>query len=107
MLLDAAKALCPLYGEMSVPVCLIAGSEDRIVDTDAHSVRLHEELATSTLHRVPECGHMVHHAVPELVAAAVAEIGVARRLRAAARHLPAINSPRRQWLHIGDGRAAA
>ena len=34
MLPGAAKAFCQLYRELSVPVCLIAGSEDRIVDTD-------------------------------------------------------------------------
>jgi pimeloyl-ACP methyl ester carboxylesterase len=103
----AARALSPFYGDVRVPVHLIAGSDDRIVDTDQHSARLHRELAASTFLRVPYCGHMVHHAVPEQVAAAVAEIGATRRLRAAARRLPATGSPGRQWLHIGDGRVAA
>jgi pimeloyl-ACP methyl ester carboxylesterase len=102
----AAKSLSPLYGQVRAPVCLIAGSEDRIVDTDQHSARLHRELDTSTFLRVPRCGHMVHHAAPAEVAAAVAEISNAHRLRAAARRA-ASNSPRRQWLHIGEGRVAA
>jgi pimeloyl-ACP methyl ester carboxylesterase len=103
---SAARALSPLYGEVRVPVHLIAGSEDRIVDTEQHSARLHRELADSTFVRVPRCGHMVHHAVPEEVAAAIAEMGAARRLRAAARRASAGSTPR-QWLHIGEGRVAA
>ena len=78
MLHHAAKSFSRLYRELSVPVHLIAGSRDRIVDTDVHSVRLHQELAASTFHRVPECGHMVHHAAPETVVAAIAEVGQVR-----------------------------
>ena len=63
----------------SVPVRIIAGSQDQIVDTDAHSVRLHEELAFSTLQRVPACGHMVHHAASEDVLAAIAALAEAAR----------------------------
>ena len=83
MLLDAAKVLSRLYGELSVPVRLIAGSDDRIVDTDEHSARLHRELGTSTFHRVPGCGHMVHHAAPEEVLAAIAALGRAHGSNAA------------------------
>jgi pimeloyl-ACP methyl ester carboxylesterase len=103
----AAGALSPHYCEVRVPVHLIAGSEDRIVDTDQHSARLHRELEASTFLRVPHCGHMVHHAVPEGVAAAIAQMSAARRLRAAARRAAAASPTGRQWLHIGEGRVAA
>jgi hypothetical protein len=86
-------------------VHLIAGSDDRIVDTELHSARLHQELGTSTFHRVRGCGHMVHHAVPEIVISAIDAITKAchERLRTIALD----SSPRRNWLHIGESLAAA
>jgi pimeloyl-ACP methyl ester carboxylesterase len=108
MLLDAAKGFSHLYRELSVPVRLIAGSDDRIVDTDEHSARLHRELGTSTFHRVAGCGHMVHHAAPEEVLAAIAALGSAHGSNALARLAAAATKPlRRNWLHIGESLAAA
>jgi pimeloyl-ACP methyl ester carboxylesterase len=104
-LLQATRALGRLYGNVNVPVHLIAGSDDRIVDTELHSDRLHLELGTSTFHRIPGCGHMVHHAVPEKVISAIDSISRAppERLRTIALD----SSPRRNWLHIGENLAAA
>ena len=41
---------------LTLPIYLfqISGADDRIVDTDQHSVRLHKELRTSIFHRVLE-----------------------------------------------------
>lgn len=94
MLPEYAKALGRRYKEVSVPVRLIAGSDDRIVDTDLHSARLHRELGTSTFRKVPGCGHMVHHAAPEEVIAAIARVGRSPETRA--------KLTRRHWLHIGE-----
>jgi pimeloyl-ACP methyl ester carboxylesterase len=105
MLLGATKILRRHYRELHVPVHLIAGSDDRIVDTEAHSARLHEELATSTFHRLPGCGHMVHHAAPDAVVAAIEEIG---RMRGMGPDPWArTNALQRQWLHIGENLVAA
>ena len=71
MLMEAASRLCALYKELAVPVRLIAGSDDRIVDTNAHSARLHRELLMSTFRNVPGIGHMVHHAAPDEVLEAI------------------------------------
>ena len=105
MLGEAARNLGGLYNELTIPVRLIAGSDDRIVDTAKHSVRLHRELATSTLRVVPDCGRMVHHAVPEEVVGAIVAMGEGRGGRAAPvrRSLQAPIS--RQWLHIGEDAA--
>jgi pimeloyl-ACP methyl ester carboxylesterase len=107
MLPDVANTFSPLYRELSVPVRLIAGSDDRIVDTTAHSVRLHQELTTSTFHRIPECGHMVHHAAPDDVTAAIAAVdqqeGKETGRRAGTRKI----APQRHWLHIGESLVAA
>jgi pimeloyl-ACP methyl ester carboxylesterase len=107
MLPDAANMLSRLYRELSVPVRLLAGSDDRIVDTLVHSSRLHQELPTSTFHRVPECGHMVHHAAPDKVAAAIAAIGRVRGREAGRRSAISKGASQRQWLHIGENLIAA
>ena len=105
MLFDAASALCTAYSKLVVPLRIIAGSDDRIVDTDLHSARLHEDVGTSTFQRVPGCGHMVHHAAPADVLAAVASVGLARAREQANAALT--TSPPRKWLHIGERPAAA
>jgi len=101
MLMEAAAALSQRYPQLCVPVRLIAGSDDRIVETDKHSARLHRQLSTSTFRRVPESGHMVHHAAPEEVVTAIAAVGEARQ---GATRLPAMQgkATRRHWLHIGE-----
>ena len=104
MLFDATTELCRHYRELRVPVRLIAGSDDRLVDTKLHSARLHREVETSTFHLVPDCGHMVHHAAPAEVMAAIATIDLARRHKPVA---AASDRPQRQWLHIGEDVVAA
>jgi pimeloyl-ACP methyl ester carboxylesterase len=99
MLVDSARTFSELYKELNVPVRLIAGSDDRIVETDKHSARLHRELGTSTFCNVPGIGHMVHHAAPEEVVAAIVAVGEMRRPAVGARHQPV----RRRWLRIGEG----
>jgi len=108
MLLDAARVLSGLYRKLSVPVRLIAGADDRIVDTEQHSARLHKEVGTSTFCSVLGCGHMVHHAVPEEVMAAIAAVGLVRRGEGPSRPVALVNiPPRRHWLQIGESLVAA
>ena len=103
MLSEAVAELSRHYGELRVPVRLIAGSDDRVVDTELHSARLHREVETSTFQCVPSCGHMVHHAVPAEILAAIAAVGLVHSRERAA----AMDRPRRQWLRIGEGHVAA
>ena len=56
------------YAELRMPVMIMAGSEDQVVDVGRHALRLHEQIPHSELQLVPGPGHMVHHAVPEQVA---------------------------------------
>ncbi|HET6389787.1 alpha/beta hydrolase [Hyphomicrobium sp.] len=74
MMQRAAARLQPHYTDVDVPVRLIAGEDDRIVATDKHSQRLHELLPNSEIYVVPDTGHMVHHAEPEIIARAAAEL---------------------------------
>jgi pimeloyl-ACP methyl ester carboxylesterase len=56
-----------------MPVVIVAGEDDRIVDPHAHSARLHGDVSGSEFLLIPGAGHMVHHAVPARVAEAVRE----------------------------------
>ena len=66
-----AAAMRDRYGELRLPVAIMAGRDDRVVDVGRHAIRLHERIPHSGLRLVPGAGHMVHHAVPERVAEAV------------------------------------
>ncbi|MBG6072015.1 MULTISPECIES: alpha/beta fold hydrolase [unclassified Polaromonas] len=70
-MVPAADAMSKLYGNLTVPVTLIAGEEDVIVDPQSQSVRLHDELPQSELFLVPGVGHMVHYAALDRVANAI------------------------------------
>ncbi|CAL79783.1 putative alpha/beta hydrolase; putative haloalkane dehalogenase [Bradyrhizobium sp. ORS 278] len=58
----------PRYGEIKAPVTILAGDADKTVYTDIHARRLAEVLPQTRLIVVPDLGHMVQNAVPELVA---------------------------------------
>jgi pimeloyl-ACP methyl ester carboxylesterase len=70
----AAARLAARYGELQIPVDLIAGADDRMVSTAHHSRRLNRELHNSFLDEVPGVGHMVHHAHPKLIERRVAHV---------------------------------
>ena len=59
------------YRELTMPVVIMAGTKDRIVDHRKHSIRLHEEIAQSALRLVPGVGHMLHYSAPEQVVDAI------------------------------------
>lgn len=74
------------YAELAMPVVIVAGARDRLVDTERQSARLHDEIAHSTFHAVRGAGHMIHQTDTRAVMAAIdeaAEAADARRLSAA------------------------
>jgi pimeloyl-ACP methyl ester carboxylesterase len=70
-MVPAASAMRHRYHDLKVPVIILAGDEDEVVDKDQQAMRLHQEIAHSTLRLVSNAGHMLHYAVPEQVAEAV------------------------------------
>ena len=58
---EAAGQLARRYREIRIPTAIIAGEADEIVETPFQSIRLHDRIAGSTLHLLPEMGHMLHH----------------------------------------------
>ncbi|WP_375407694.1 alpha/beta fold hydrolase [uncultured Methylobacterium sp.] len=77
LMIPDAVAVQGRYGELEMPIAIVAGSGDKIVDVDDQAVRLHRELPTSSLHVVEGCGHMVHHTAPRDVMAAVDAVALA------------------------------
>lgn len=73
-LVPGADRLQHRYADVTVPVAIFAGHEDRIVSQEEQSGRLHHVLPNSTLHWVPDCGHMVHYAAPDLVVSRIDEL---------------------------------
>ena len=56
------------YRELAVPVTIVTGADDQIIEPGRQSERLHRELPGSVFIALPELGHMVHHLAPEAVA---------------------------------------
>jgi pimeloyl-ACP methyl ester carboxylesterase len=77
LMIPNALAASGEYGNLKMPVIIIAGVEDRLIDTDQQSGRLHEEVRQSRLHRVPGSGHMVHQTATSSVMSAIDEAAAA------------------------------
>ncbi|MGE0724231.1 MAG: alpha/beta fold hydrolase [Alphaproteobacteria bacterium] len=69
----ACAALQPRYADVRVPVAIVAGADDRIVDTRTHSARLARQLPHAALRIVPG-GHMVHYSAPDAIVEACRRI---------------------------------
>lgn len=85
LMIPDAVHLRAKYVELEMPVVIIAGALDRLVDTDRQSSRLHREVAGSTFHVVAEAGHMIHQTDTGAVVAAIDEAGSAAERHASAR----------------------
>jgi pimeloyl-ACP methyl ester carboxylesterase len=79
-MIPAAFALHKHYAALTMPVAIVAGDDDKLVDTDMQSARLRRDVTQSTLHRLPGIGHMVHQLATNAVMAAIDE-GQAPRLQ--------------------------
>jgi pimeloyl-ACP methyl ester carboxylesterase len=67
------------YSNLKMPVVIVAGEEDRLVDIDAQSARFHGDLSQSSFHRVPENGHMIHQTATDVVMSAINEVAGEQR----------------------------
>jgi pimeloyl-ACP methyl ester carboxylesterase len=84
LMIPAAFASAKTYGELTMPIIIIAGEEDRIIDIDEQSVRLHDEVTHSKLHRIVGAGHMVQQSATGDLMAAIDEAANAAPLGQAA-----------------------
>lgn len=70
-MIPAAFALSRHYREIDLPVTLIAGDRDHMVDYERHSKRLAGEIRGAKLVTVPGGSHMVHYDAPDKVVQAI------------------------------------
>lgn len=63
----AVAAQAPHYGEIRVPITIIAGAPDKTVKTDIHARPFAATVPNAKLIVLPDLGHMVQNAVPDLV----------------------------------------
>ena len=68
------------YAELKMPVVIIAGEDDRLIDIDKQSARLHSDVSQSAFHRVAQNGHMIHQTATGEVMAAINEVAGNGRL---------------------------
>lgn len=68
----SAAAIAGRYGELRIPVVIMAGSQDQIVDFGRQSQRLAESVPNARLIARDDVGHMIHHDIPDKVVEAVA-----------------------------------
>jgi pimeloyl-ACP methyl ester carboxylesterase len=83
MMVPAAMSLERRYGQISQPTVILAGSGDRIVEPERHSVRLQAAIPRSELIVLPNHGHMLHHHAPLTILRAVSRLDAASRSRRA------------------------
>ena len=71
LMIPEAAALLKRHGELTVPVVILAGTGDRMVDIDRQSRRLHRNVRQSDMRAIEGAGHMIHHIAPDQVVAAI------------------------------------
>lgn len=82
-MVDEAAQLIERVDTLRVPVGIMAGRRDKVVDPAVQSVRLAARLARDPSRAIdlavePDAGHMVHHVVPDRVAAMISTVGAER-----------------------------
>ena len=76
LMVPAAASLCGRYQELAMPLAIMAGRGDKIVNIEPQPMRLHGLVRQSTLEVIDGTGHMLHHTFPEKVSAAIESLRV-------------------------------
>ena len=62
------------YADLKMPVVIIAGEQDRLIDIDTQSTRLHSDIPQSRFNRVAGNGHMIQQTATDQVMSAIREV---------------------------------
>lgn len=73
LLIPVATAASARYPQLQMPVVIVAGTKDRLIDPALQSGRLHAALPHSTYHPIEGGGHMVHQTDTAAILHAIAE----------------------------------
>jgi pimeloyl-ACP methyl ester carboxylesterase len=78
LMIPDAFGLRNRYAELKMPVIIIAGEQDRLIDIDRQSARLHSDIPQSRFHRVAGNGHMIQQTATDQVMSAIREVKAVR-----------------------------
>lgn len=62
------------YSSLKMPVVIVAGAQDRLIDIDTQSARLHSDISQSRFRRFPGHGHMIQQTATDQVMSAISEV---------------------------------
>jgi pimeloyl-ACP methyl ester carboxylesterase len=71
LMVPAALSHCDDYAALKMPVTIIAGEDDRLIDTNEQSARLHRDVVQSEFGRLAGQGHMIQQTATASVMAAI------------------------------------
>ena len=83
LMIPDAFMLYEQYADLKMPVVIIAGEKDRLVDIDSQSARLHSDVSQSSFHRIAGNGHMIQQTATDQVMSAISEVASASTAQAA------------------------
>jgi len=78
LMIPSAHNLERHYQHLQMPVAIVAGAEDRVVESQ-QSAHLHRDIPHSTLRCVPGTGHMVHQTATQEIMTAIAMVAAQNR----------------------------
>ncbi|TQF28177.1 alpha/beta hydrolase [Bradyrhizobium sp. UNPF46] len=87
LMIPAAFESSKTYDQIDIPTIIIAGDEDRLIDINEQSVRLHGEIKNSKLHRIAGAGHMIQQSATTQLMAAIDEAAAATGMGGNAPHM--------------------
>jgi pimeloyl-ACP methyl ester carboxylesterase len=82
LMIPSADSLQEQYPLLQMPVAIVAGAEDRLIEPEQSS-RLHQDIPHSTLRSVPETGHMVHQTATSEIMTAIGMVAAQSQKRVA------------------------
>lgn len=82
LMIPAAMTTMGRHQMLTLPIAILAGESDEIVNTAAQSGRLARELGQATLTVIPRAGHMIHYDAPDQIVAAIDQVANMVRMEA-------------------------
>jgi pimeloyl-ACP methyl ester carboxylesterase len=73
LMIPAAILSSQSYDQLAMPTIILAGEEDRLIDIDEQSGRLHDVVKQSKFHRIAGAGHMIQQSATGDLMAAIDE----------------------------------
>ena len=67
-------SLSQRYSDIDLPVVIVTGDSDRVLDPEQHAYPLHETIKTSKLVVLPQTGHQLPQTQPDAVVAAIDQV---------------------------------